>query len=187
MTTYTALSDTTLSQGKPVTQSVSRAWRDNPLAIGEGDGTAPRISVKAINSPYFRATRTTNQSITGTAATKVQLNTEVYDPDSLYDNATNYRFTPNVAGLYLVGLQVSSSDVGSGAGTMFAIVRKNGSNVSQQTDYQSAINQPMNPSVTTIVQMNGTTDYLEGFCSQNVSSGTYNVQGEMYAVCICEA
>lgn len=43
MTTYTALSDASLSQDKPVTQSIARAWRDNPLAMAEGDATAPEF------------------------------------------------------------------------------------------------------------------------------------------------
>jgi hypothetical protein len=49
LTTYTALSDASLSQDKPVTQSIARAWRDNPLAMGEGDPTAPEI----IGVDYF--------------------------------------------------------------------------------------------------------------------------------------
>lgn len=43
MTTYTALSDVSLSQDKPVTQSIARAWRDNPLAMAESDATAPEV------------------------------------------------------------------------------------------------------------------------------------------------
>jgi hypothetical protein len=43
MTTYTTLSDTTLSSGKPGTQSVGRALRDNALAIAERDVSAPQV------------------------------------------------------------------------------------------------------------------------------------------------
>jgi hypothetical protein len=38
-----------------------------------------------------------------TTGTKVQCNTEVFDTDGIcYDNSTNYRFTPLVAGKYFV-------------------------------------------------------------------------------------
>jgi hypothetical protein len=50
MTAYTTLSDTALSQDKPLTQSTARAFRDNPLAIAEGDSTAPKIQPAAIDT-----------------------------------------------------------------------------------------------------------------------------------------
>jgi hypothetical protein len=43
MTNFTTLSDATLAQDKPITQAISRAWRDNPVAIAEGDSTAPVV------------------------------------------------------------------------------------------------------------------------------------------------
>lgn len=52
MTTFTALSDTTLSQDKPLTQSITRALRDNPKALAEGDITAPEMVGV---SPMYRA------------------------------------------------------------------------------------------------------------------------------------
>jgi hypothetical protein len=51
MTTYTTLTDAELSQDKPVTQAKLRALRDNPLAIAEGDVSAPNIQIAAIEPP----------------------------------------------------------------------------------------------------------------------------------------
>lgn len=45
MTTYTAITDTETGFEKPVTISLIRRLRDNPLAIQEGDATAPSIYV----------------------------------------------------------------------------------------------------------------------------------------------
>ena len=39
--TFTNIPDSSLAQDKPFTQSVARALRDNPLAINDGDATAP--------------------------------------------------------------------------------------------------------------------------------------------------
>ncbi|MBC7282578.1 hypothetical protein [Hoeflea sp.] len=43
MTTYTAITDTETGFEKPVTISLIRRLRDNPLAIQQGDATAPSI------------------------------------------------------------------------------------------------------------------------------------------------
>jgi len=50
----------------------------------------------------MRATRGTLQTIPTGTVTIVQYNTEVYDNLGEYDNTTNYRFTANEAGYYLV-------------------------------------------------------------------------------------
>lgn len=42
MTSYTVLTDEELDSGKPVTPAKMKALRDNPLALAEGDPTAPR-------------------------------------------------------------------------------------------------------------------------------------------------
>jgi hypothetical protein len=43
LTTWTGLTDETLTQDKPWTQSISRAVRDNPIAIAEGSSGSPSI------------------------------------------------------------------------------------------------------------------------------------------------
>lgn len=43
MTTYTTIPDANLEPGKPARSVDALALRDNPLAIAEGDATAPRI------------------------------------------------------------------------------------------------------------------------------------------------
>lgn len=48
MTTYTAISNITAEKDKPATQALIRSLRDNPLAIAEGDATAPSVSSKAL-------------------------------------------------------------------------------------------------------------------------------------------
>ena len=58
------------------------------------------------NTPAFFAYLSANQTISGATTTKIQINTEVFDTDNTYDNSTNYRFTPAVAGKYLIFGQV---------------------------------------------------------------------------------
>ena len=70
-------------------------------------GTAPTITgatitVAATAAPAFSAYQSTGQTLSSSTWTKIQLQTEEFDTASCYDNATNYRFTPNVAGYYQV-------------------------------------------------------------------------------------
>ena len=44
--------------------------------------------------PAFEAVLSSNQNVSNNVATKVQFNTEIFDTDNMYDNSTNYRFTP---------------------------------------------------------------------------------------------
>jgi hypothetical protein len=52
MTTFTNISNTTAEKDKPLTQSLVRALRDNPLAIAEGDVTAPSILMQALRQSF---------------------------------------------------------------------------------------------------------------------------------------
>lgn len=73
------------------------------------DGTdieAAAISTDKITNPYkFKAYLGTNQTSVGDG-TKIQFDTESYDLNTNYDNATNYRYTAPVNGYYLVNCQL---------------------------------------------------------------------------------
>ena len=58
------------------------------------------------NTPAFFAYLSANQSISHATTTKIEIDTEIFDTDNTYDNSTNYRFTPGVAGKYLIFSQV---------------------------------------------------------------------------------
>jgi hypothetical protein len=47
MTTYAAITDAETNPDAPITSSMLKRFRDNPLAIAEGDATAPKVSAKA--------------------------------------------------------------------------------------------------------------------------------------------
>lgn len=48
MTTYTSIPNSSLEPGKPIRSIDGLALRDNPLAIAEGDASAPKIQTAAI-------------------------------------------------------------------------------------------------------------------------------------------
>jgi hypothetical protein len=110
--------------------------------------------------PAFAAYASSNQSVTNNVFTKVQINTELFDTNSCYDNATNYRFTPTVAGYYQVNAAAKpTTDAG-----LFTVLYKNGSIYAYGNGSTAGIDVGgvRNGSVlSTLVYLNGSTDYVE--------------------------
>jgi hypothetical protein len=131
------------------------------------------------NMPAFSAYNSNAQSVANATYTKIQFNTKEFDTNSNYDNATNYRFTPTVAGYYQVNLSVGNGS-GNTTGYTLALIYKNGSAFKTNLG-QPSVNGP-STSVSAIIQMNGSTDYLEGYWFQN-SGGALNASsGQQYTV-----
>lgn len=101
-------------------------------------------------------------------ASKVQYNTEVYDSDGWYDTAT-YRFTPQLAGKYLVSAMIYGSDATTAGKYYELYVYKNGANFAL-LDIRGLIPGFSFPGAlagSAIVEANGSTDYFEIFASQS--------------------
>jgi hypothetical protein len=105
--------------------------------------------------------------------TKVQYTTEDFDTNSNYDNATNYRFQPTVAGKYI--LTGSAYVCINAAGYAETYIRKNGTtNIAQSRHGNaSAGTQCTFSPASAVVDANGTTDYFEVFIM--TSGGTGNI------------
>ena len=136
------------------------------LQLKSGGTTIATISSTGLQQnvgvPAFSAYPGSNQSVTALTWTKVQANTEEFDTNSNYDNATNYRFTPTVAGYY----QVTGSIAFNGS-ALWAIVRsaiyKNGS-AFKTTDWtmgSSVFSGLVNCNINALIYLNGSTDYIE--------------------------
>jgi hypothetical protein len=133
-----------------------------------GDMAWSALSTPAAgNGPAFRAFRTTSsQSLTGGVYTKIEFNGETFDTASAYDNATNYRFTPQTAGYYIVSVAAALSQPFNADNRILAIY-KNGSIYSEVYGAGTA----GGAIATDVVYLNGSTDYVEGyaFVSSNSS------------------
>jgi hypothetical protein len=104
--------------------------------------------------PAFSAYNNAGQTVTSSTYTKVNLQLEEFDTASCFDNATNYRFTPTVAGYYQVNGQISYSF--STVTRSIIVIYKNGSSFKFGTDGSMGQN-----FVSTLIYMNGSTDYIE--------------------------
>jgi len=146
-----------------------------PAVAGTNTLTLPaQIATLSFNGPAFSAYLSSNQSIGSGSLAKMQCNTEEFDTNNNYDNSTNYRFTPTVAGYYQVsgGAELRYT---SGSLSSFICIYKNGSafkfgsNTMNTNVYQQV-------TVSALIYLNGSTDYVEMYAQQN-SGGSANIGG----------
>ena len=122
----------------------------------------------SINGPSFKAVMSAVTAISNAGATKLVLNLEEWDTNSNYDSATNYRFTPTVAGYYLItGSMFMSAATTSRVGVA---IYKNGSEHAWQFMSGVTSSGGANPQVSTIVYANGSSDYFELYAAQDYTS-----------------
>jgi len=113
-------------------------------------------------APAFSAYPSAAQTITTATFTKLQCNTKVFDTNTNYDATTNYRFTPTVAGYYQVNAAWYSSIA---SGQVTANIYKNGSGYQSTGANGSSVGVILN--ISTILYLNGSTDYIEFYVYQN--------------------
>ena len=111
------------------------------ITIGEAGDTIPLPSTSTLtnfpeNTPVFQAMLTSDQTLSSGSFTKIQFNNTStadlsFDPQSTYDNTTNYRFTPAIAGKYhCYGIITYEAGLNQGE-DMYFNFKINGSDASQ--------------------------------------------------------
>jgi len=134
---------------------------------------ATQTGVGGVNTPAFQAYLSSDQTITELADVKIQFDTEFFDTDNCYDNSTNYRFTPTVAGKYLVytSMRITASADSDMRNTL-AMFYKNGSRINYfGTNYRNGNCRIAFCAGSMIVDMNGSSDYLEILAFADTVSG----------------
>jgi hypothetical protein len=114
------------------------------------------------NGPAFSAYASVGQTLTSGVFTKVQLNTKEFDTASCFDNTTNYRFTPNVAGYYMFSWCCGGKGATTMTGSSSYLYKNNaGIKYGAQLQLTFAVNAFQMNSGSALVYMNGTTDQVE--------------------------
>jgi hypothetical protein len=145
----------------------------------ETDGTNWFITSDGVKGPLFSANRggTAQTSISSATPTKVLFGNEVSDSHAAYDNATNYRWIPPVPGSYLVVLGTAWSTAEDNTLALSAI-RKNGTTVAAvQAAFAGTAIQQTPGLVSDVIEMNGTTDFLEAWVTHNMT-GAQSLNGD---------
>ena len=140
-------------------------------------GTIKRIDAQFFqNTPAFFARLSSDQTISSDTSTKIQVDSEVFDSDGTYDNSSNYRFTPAVAGKYFVFAGVRFDNQTSQA-TMRAELSFNGSVIG--SNFLAANDSSSNRDYTVTVSCLQTfddNDYMELFAQSDLS-GNQTING----------
>lgn len=147
------------------------------LASGTGNlVTVPSVTGTAMvsgNMPTFSVGLASGTvTISSATWTKMQLNSEFWDTANAYDNATNYRFQPTVAGYYQVSASVDAG-ASSGASQSLPAIYKNGSAWKFGGNLGVSAGSSYNSNVSALVYLNGTTDYIEAYAYIAASTPRY--------------
>ena len=122
-----------------------------------------------VGAPAFSAYLASNTSFSASTWSKVPCSTEEFDTNNNYD-ASNYRFTPTVAGYYQINgrwdCTVSSTIV-------LATIYKNGVEFKRGVDIRATLSGATGPSVSALIYLNGTTDYVELYAYAAATSPQY--------------
>ena len=146
-------------------------------------GNLPAISGASLtgmagNTPYFTASIGVTQSLPDAVETKLNFSNEIHDSDGCYDPTTNYRFTPTTVGKYFITAYVLLDAGGTNKWHNGQLkIKKNGSGQEAQVwfdDYNNYAGYGKTLSISTIVDLNGSSDYVELYGYFNVTSGTGN-------------
>ena len=151
------------------------------LTIGSTNSSTVTFENGAVtghNYPAFHAFLNSTQDLSNGVRTKVAFANEELDTDNCYDTGT-YRFTPTVAGEYLIYTQAVLT---ASANTQFVDgdinIYKNGSGIAQQQfNFQSNPGNSCNGSISRIVNLNGSSDYVESFAQINTNNSNQKVLG----------
>ena len=150
-----------------VTLAVPAVAGTNTVTIAAQTGTLNAAG------PAFSAYFTTNQSVTNATFTKIAFNLERFDTASCYDT-TNYRFTPNVAGYYQVNLTARPNATTSSSVQLSSIYLNGVEWLRCDNRITAATGVSCN--LSTLMYLNGTTDYIEAYAYIN-GVGTTVIQG----------
>ena len=136
--------------------------------------------IKAANTPSFFAYLSADQALSDSTETKIEIDTEIYDTDSDYDNTTNYRFTPTTAGKYVIFGSVNIfQDVSSDLKIAQILWYKNGSKLYETHDnFTANYLRGVSQSMSVVMDMNGSSDYVEMYAEIQTAASSSNLRVE---------
>lgn len=115
----------------------------------------------APTAPACSVTSSATQSVTRDVLVKILFDTKEFDVTNAFD-LSNHWFKPKIAGYYQVNC---GCGLAAGSATMFTTLYKNG------VEYRrSTATSVSNARLSTLVYLNGTSDYVEGYVQPAVNS-----------------
>jgi len=147
------------------------------------DFTGTVTGAGGVNTPYFEAYISATQTLTDETFTKLNFDTESYDSNGMYDT-TNKRFLPTEAGKYLVYHHVTySAQAIDRFHNLETQIRKNGSAHKKYyfDFYDNYTPYAITTTGSTIITLNGSSDYIECWGIFNVTTSNGAVLAASYS------
>jgi hypothetical protein len=136
--------------------------------IADANVTQAKLAPNVVgNGPAFRAWDSATTSLTGGVSTKIELNTEEFDTNN---NFTSSRFTPSISGYYIITASVTAL----ASQQVVAIIYKNG------TEEAWGSLGGVRSTVSAIVYMNGSSDYIEFYTLSNLTATTEGIRNRTF-------
>ena len=177
----TSLNATNLGSGTVPTARLGTGTASSSTVL-YGDQTY-KAEPGGVNTPLIYIKVGSNQSVSDNTITKVEFDTEIFDTEGSFDSSTNYRWTPQTAGKYYICAGVGMTAFGVDQLNETSIyIYKNGSK-----DMQSRITTAthylywLTPVVSSIVDMNGSSDYVEIMGLSDFISATVSFQASSHS------
>ena len=150
----------------------------SPAVSGTTTLTLPSTSgTVQVGGPAFSVSSTALVSAANTTFTKVTYDTEDYDTNS---NFASSRFTPTVAGYYQINATIVFSGIVAVGKKSFVTIYKNGSRFLDGNNAAQISGETTQNSVSGIVYLNGSTDYVEIYGWQD-TGGAQNIGSDASA------
>ena len=164
-----------MANGTLKVQNIETSSGSGTITLGQSGETIALGSgvTSKLNQPAFEAYLSADQGVNDGETTKAEVDVKVFDTDNCFDTST-HRFTPTVAGRYFVYAKVcmSGSADASVRDTQTRIHKNGNSYAVSDWRYDNNDIARGSPNTIAIVNMNGTTDYLEMFGYINITSGS---------------
>ena len=114
-----------------------------------------------------------SQTFSANTWSKIQFPTKEFDTANCYDNTTNYRFTPNVSGYYQISSSVQFGGTPTTPNSILLAVYKNGAEFKRI--FVNSTSYGQGPTISSLINLNGSTDYVEIYAYVGAASGTAGV------------
>jgi len=127
------------------------------------------------SGPAFAAYASSSANISSSTWTKITLDTEIYDTNN---NFASNRFTPTVAGYYLITFTSTNSASANNAYWAYDAIYKNGSvYIGAYTVIPTGTMQNFSNTLSQVIYLNGSSDYIEFYVNIYVPAGTPSYGG----------
>jgi len=153
--TFTVPSGTTLDIASGATIA------NSGTATGFGEYAACRVKLSS------------DQTATKNAVMKINMDTVDFDTRGWYDNTTNYRYTPQESGYYLVIVRLSLTGTAQ-SNSIHVGIAKNGTVTAFTYNNNGGAGFEFGWFAQDIVHCNGSTDYIEAYGRNEATGGSWD-------------